>query len=55
MTPYEVVYGQRFPSIVYYLSGTSKVHIVDSLLHNHEATISTLKDKLAITQTCMKQ
>lgn len=55
MTPYEVVYGQQLPFVVSYLLSTSKVHTMDVLLHNREATLLTLKDNLAMAQNRMKQ
>ena len=55
MTPYEVVYGQKPPSFVSYLLGTSKYQVVETLLHNCQLTLATLKDNLAMTQNRMKQ
>ena len=46
MTPYEVVYGEQLSSIVDYLFGTCKLHSMDNIIHNCEATLSTLKDNL---------
>ena len=43
MTPYEAVYGQQPPSMVSYLPGASKVHAVDSLLHNHDVNFLHLR------------
>ena len=55
MTPYEAVYGQQPPSLVYYLPSTSKVNVMDSLLQNRESTLTTLKKNLAMAQNRMKQ
>ena len=55
MTPYEAVYGQQLPSITSYLPGTSKVQVVETLLHNHQLTLATLKANLAMAQNRMKQ
>jgi hypothetical protein len=55
MTPYEVVYGQNPPSMVSYLLGTSKVQVVDHMLHTREAILCTLKDNLVMAQNHMKQ
>jgi hypothetical protein len=55
ITPYEAVYGQQLPSIVSYLPQTFKVQVVESLLHNLQLTLATLKDNLAIAKNCMKQ
>lgn len=43
--------------MVSYLPITSKANVVDSnsLPHNHEATPSTLKEKILIAQNRMKQ
>ena len=54
MTPYEVVYGKKIPSITSYLPGTSKVQEVETLLQNRHWTLETLKDNLANAQNCMK-
>ena len=43
VTPYEMVYDQQLPSVISYLPGTSKVHTIDSLLHNRDAIVSTLE------------
>ena len=44
MTPYEEVYGQQLPSSVSYLSGTSKVEVMETLLHNRQFILVELKD-----------
>ena len=43
MKAYEEVYGQQSPSLVSYLSSTSKVNVVDSFLEIQEATLAILK------------
>lgn len=55
MTPYEVVYDQQPSSVVSYLLGTSKLPVVDSLLHNHDATLFIIKENLVMAQNRMKQ
>ena len=55
MTPYEEVYGQQPPSIVSYIGGTSKLHAINSLIHNLNVTLCALKENLAITQNHMNQ
>ena len=55
MTPYEAIYGKQSPSLTTYLQGTSKVHVVDTLLQNHEWTFATPKDNLSMAQNHMKQ
>jgi len=44
MTPYEAIYGQKFPSMVSYLPGNSKVHATNNLLHNCDVILCTLKE-----------
>ena len=55
MTSYEVAYGQQSPSMDSYLLGTSKVNVVDSLLQNLEATLTTLKENLVMAQNPINQ
>ena len=55
MNPYEVVYGQQPPSVTSYLPSTSKAQEVESLLHNQQLTLASLKSNLAMAQSHMKQ
>jgi hypothetical protein len=55
MTPFEVVYGQNPPSVLSYLSGTSKVQVIDQTLTVREDILRTLKENLVMAQNCMKQ
>jgi hypothetical protein len=55
MTPYEVVYGQRPPTVTTYLPGTSKVQCIDKMLHGCTTTLAALKDNLHMAQNRMKQ
>jgi hypothetical protein len=55
MTPFEAVYGQKPPSVLSYLSGTSKVQAVDQTLTVREDIPRTLKENLVTTQNRMKQ
>jgi hypothetical protein len=55
MTPFEVVYGQKPPSILSYLLGISKVQAVDQTLTVREAILHTLKENLVMVQNHMKQ
>jgi hypothetical protein len=55
MTPFEVVYGQKPPSVLSYLPGTSKVQAVDQTLTVREDILHTLKENLVMAQNCMKQ
>ena len=55
MTPFEAVYGQKPPSVLSYLLGTSKVQAVDQTLTVREDILHTLKDNLVMAQNRMKQ
>jgi hypothetical protein len=55
MTPFEVVYGQKPPSVLSYLPGASKVQAVDLTLTSREAILRTLKENLVMAHNCMKQ
>jgi hypothetical protein len=55
MTPFEAVYGQKPPSVLSYLSGTSKVQAVDQTLTVREDILRTLKENLVMAQNRMKQ
>jgi hypothetical protein len=54
MTPFEVVYGQKPPLVLSYMSGVSKVQEIDQTLIVHEAFLCTLKEDLVMSQNCMK-
>jgi hypothetical protein len=55
MTPFEVVYGQKPPSILSYFLGVSKIQAVDQTLRVREAILCTLKENLVMDQNHMKQ
>jgi hypothetical protein len=55
MTPFEVVYGQKPPSVLSYLPGTSKVQVVDQTLIVREDILRTLKENLVMAHNRMKQ
>jgi hypothetical protein len=55
MTPFEVIYGQKPPSVLSYLPGTSKVQAVDQTLIVREDILRTLKENLVMAQNRMKQ
>jgi hypothetical protein len=55
MTPFELVYGQKPPSVLSYLSGALKVQAVDLTLTAREAILHTLKENLVMAQNRMKQ
>jgi hypothetical protein len=55
MNPFEVVYGQKPPSVLSYLSGTLKVQEVDQTFTVQEDILCTLKENLVMAQNHMKQ
>jgi hypothetical protein len=55
MTPFEVVYGQKPPSVLSYLLGALKVQAVDLTLTSREDIIRTLKENLVMAHNLMKQ
>jgi hypothetical protein len=55
MTPFEVVYGQKPPSILSYLLGTSKFQAFDQTLTVREDILCTLKENLVMAQNHMKK
>jgi hypothetical protein len=55
MTPFEVVYGKKPPSVLSYLPGVSKVQAVDQTLTVREAILRTLKNNLVMAQNHMKK
>jgi hypothetical protein len=55
MTPFEAVYGQKPPSVLSYLPGTSKVQAVNQTLTIQEDILHTIKENLVMAQNCMKQ
>jgi len=54
MTPYEDVYGEQPPSVASYLLGISKMHTMDSLIHNLEAILHILKENFAMAHNHKK-
>jgi hypothetical protein len=48
MIPFEVVYGQKPPSVLSYMPGVSKVQQVDQTLTIHMAILRTLKENLVM-------
>jgi hypothetical protein len=55
MTRFEAVYGQKPPSVLSYLPGTSKFQAVDQTLIVREDILHTLKENLVMAHNCMKQ
>lgn len=46
LTPFEVTFGKKAPSISQYLTETSNIDVVDDFLVNHDTTFAMLKKKL---------
>jgi len=55
MTSYESIYGQNALSMASYVLGTSKIYVVDRVIHTREASICILKYNLGMVQNQMKQ
>ena len=55
MIPFEAVYGQKPPSILFYMPGVSKVQEVDKSITFCKAILRALKDNLVMAQNRMKQ
>ena len=55
MTAYEVVYGQKPPSVISYLLDTYKEKVVDNFLQIHATTHATIRGNLLMAQNCTKQ
>jgi transposase InsO family protein len=53
MTPFEAVYGQKPPSVLSYLSSTSKVQAVDQTLIVREDILRALKENMVMAQNRM--
>lgn len=54
MTPYEAVYGCPAPSLNDYVSGTSSIDAIDTLMTDRFVLLRRLKDHLLHAQTCMR-
>jgi hypothetical protein len=46
MTPFEVVYGKKPPSLPQYLTGTTQLEALDTILTDRENILQLLKNKL---------
>jgi hypothetical protein len=55
MTPFEVVYGEKLPMVLPYISSVSKVHEVDHDLTSCMNILCNLKDNLVMDQNRMKK
>lgn len=54
VSPFEVTFGHKSPSIPQYLTGTSNVVAVDDILSDREVVFASLKKKLLKFQEHMK-
>jgi hypothetical protein len=54
-TPFEAVYGQKPPSVLSYLPGTSTVQAIHQTLIAQEDILHALKENLVMAQNRMKQ
>jgi hypothetical protein len=55
MTPFEVVYGKKPPSLPQYLTGTTQLEALDTILTDRENILQLLKNKLLKAQATMKK
>ena len=55
VTPYEALYGFAPPRSLDYISGTTKVADVDTILQPRHSILSLLKQNLVVAQTKTKQ
>ncbi|KAK2407034.1 hypothetical protein QL285_042695 [Trifolium repens] len=55
ITPFEVVYGRKPPSLPRYLSGTTELEALDTILTDREDILQLLKNKLLKPQNSMKK
>ncbi|PNX96980.1 retrotransposon-related protein, partial [Trifolium pratense] len=54
-TPFEVVYGKKPPSLPQYLTGTTDIEALDTMLTDRENILQILKNKLLKAQETMKR
>jgi hypothetical protein len=55
MTPFEVVYGKKPPSLPQYLTGSTSLEALDSVLTDRDDILQLLKNKLLKAQAAMKK
>jgi hypothetical protein len=55
MTPFEVVYGKKPPSLPQYLAGTTHLEALDTILTDRENILQLLKNKLLKAHATMKK
>ena len=54
VSPFEIMFGRKPPSIPQYLTRTSNMTVVDDILSDREAVFTSLKKKLLKSQERMK-
>ena len=54
ITPFEAVYGVPPPTLLSYISGTTKVQAVDDFLRSREEILLELRKQLSAAQNRMK-
>jgi hypothetical protein len=55
MTPFEIVYGKKPPSLPQYISGTTELEALDTVLTDRDNILQVLKNKLLKAQQDMKK
>jgi len=54
VSPFEITFGWKPPSIPQYLTGSARVIVMDELLTNRETVFTSLRKKLSKSQARMK-
>lgn len=55
LTPFEITFGKKPPTIPHYLTGTSTIDVVDDFLVHRDAAFISFKKKLLKAQQTMKK
>ncbi|MCI97369.1 retrotransposable element Tf2 155 kDa protein type 2, partial [Trifolium medium] len=55
VTPFEIVYGKKPPSLLQYLPGTTSIEALDTTLTDRETILKILRKKLLKAQEDMKK
>jgi len=54
MSPYEITFAKKPPSLIQYLEGTSNVEVIDEWLKQRDQILATFAKKLTKAQQRMK-
>lgn len=54
MSPYEITFAKKPPSLIQYLEGTSNVEVIDEWLKQRDQILASLAKKLTKAQQRMK-